>query len=216
MCTQIADTRSLYVKNTALKQFLPRWCVLKCVFAYGTLRYWAWRPCTRVEFTTLDNWNSYVLVQAYINRPNASNTISSLVCFSILVTRKYQFWMVVCRSGKAMVLKPQAKFPRLHKEILKPRLIRISGKMLSSWKRIWRKKMFRFWTRDRLTCTKATRMVSCLRNALMYFTSLCISHAVVDCFCSLHSYLRCQEWSLPGSCQHSICSESPRQRERHI
>ena len=38
MCTQIKNIRSLYMENTAVKQFLPRWCVLKCVFAYGTLR----------------------------------------------------------------------------------------------------------------------------------------------------------------------------------
>ena len=38
MCTQIKDLQSLYAENTAVKQFLLQWCVLKCVFAYGTLR----------------------------------------------------------------------------------------------------------------------------------------------------------------------------------
>ena len=39
MWTQMKEIWSLHMRNIAVKQFLPRWCVLKCVFAYGTLRY---------------------------------------------------------------------------------------------------------------------------------------------------------------------------------
>ena len=39
MCTHITDIWSIHMKNTAVKQFFAEWCVLKCVFAYGTLRY---------------------------------------------------------------------------------------------------------------------------------------------------------------------------------